>query len=70
MDESETTFFTVFWNHILIRINSVSKVLQKQNMNLSVAVKSIKSLMAYASEKRDCSEEYESQTTEKSHIDD
>jgi hypothetical protein len=38
MDELETTFLTVFWNDILICINSVSKVLQKQNMNLSVAV--------------------------------
>jgi hypothetical protein len=54
----------------LIRINSVSKVLQKQNMNLSVAVKLIKLLIAYASEKRDCFEEYESRAKEKSHIGD
>jgi hypothetical protein len=54
MDELETTFLTVFWNDILICINSMSKVLQKQNMNLLVAVKLIKSLMAYVSEKRDC----------------
>jgi hypothetical protein len=66
----ETTFLTVVWNDILIRINSVSKVLQKQNMNLSVAVKLIKSLMAYVSEKIDCFEEYESQAKEKSHIND
>jgi hypothetical protein len=32
-----------FFNDILIRTNSVSKVLQKQNMNLSVDVKLIKS---------------------------
>jgi hypothetical protein len=70
VDELETTFLTVFWNDILIRINSVSKVPQKQNMNLSVAVKLIKSLMMYVSEKRDCFEEYESREKEKSHIDD
>jgi hypothetical protein len=70
MDELETTFFTVFWNDVLTRINSVSNVLQKQNMNLSVAVKSIKSLMTYVSEKRDCFEEYESRAKEKSHIHD
>jgi hypothetical protein len=39
LDELETTFLTVIWNDVLIRINSVNKVLQKQNMNLSVAVK-------------------------------
>jgi hypothetical protein len=39
-------------------------------MNLSVAVKLIKSLMAYVSEKRDCFEEYESRAKEKSHIND
>jgi hypothetical protein len=55
MDELETTFLTVFLNGILIRINSVRKVVQKQNMNLSVAVKLIKSIMAYVSEKVDCS---------------
>jgi hypothetical protein len=49
MDELETTFFTVFGNDMLIRINSVSKVLQ--NQNLSVAVKLIESLMTYVSEK-------------------
>jgi hypothetical protein len=70
MDELETIFLTVFWNDILIHINSVSKVAQKQNINLSVAVKLIKSLMAYVSEKRDYFEEYESQAKEKSHIDD
>jgi hypothetical protein len=59
-DELETTFLTVVWNDVLIRINSVSEVLQKQNMNLSVAVKLIKSLMSYVSEKRACFEEYES----------
>jgi hypothetical protein len=42
MDELEITFLTVFWSDKLIHINSVSKVLQKQNMNLSVAVKLIK----------------------------
>jgi hypothetical protein len=47
MDELETTFLTVVWNDILIRINSASEVLQKQNMNLLVAVKLIKSLIAY-----------------------
>jgi hypothetical protein len=71
MDEwLERTFLTVSWNDILIHINSVSKVLQKQNMNLLIAVKLIKSLMAYISEKRDCFEEYESWAKEKSHIDD
>jgi hypothetical protein len=70
MDELKATFSTVFWNDTLIRINSVSKVLQKQNMNLSVAVKLIKSFMAYVSERRDCFEEYESRTKEKFHIDD
>jgi hypothetical protein len=70
MDELEITFLTVFWNDILIRINSVSKVLQKQNMNLSVTAKLIKSLMAHVSEKRDCFEEFESRAKEKSHIDD
>lgn len=39
MDELETTVLTVFWNDMMICINSVSKVLQKQNMNLLVAVK-------------------------------
>jgi hypothetical protein len=39
-------------------------------MNLSVAVKLLKLLMAYVSEKRDCFEEYESRAKEKSHIDD
>jgi hypothetical protein len=39
-------------------------------MNLSVAIKLIKSLIAYVSEKRDCSEEYESRAKENSHIDD
>jgi hypothetical protein len=68
MDELETTFFTVFWNDILIRINGASKVLQ--NQNLSVVVKLIESLMAYVSEKRDCFEEYESRVKEKFHIDD
>jgi hypothetical protein len=58
MDELETTFLTLFWNDILIRINSVSEVLQKQNINLSVAAKLIKSLKAYVNEKRDCFEEY------------
>jgi hypothetical protein len=70
MDELETTFLTVFQNSILIRIKSVSKVLHKQNMNFSVAVKLIKSLMAYVSEKRDCFEECESRVKDKSHIDD
>jgi hypothetical protein len=70
MDDLETTVLPVFWNDVLIRINIVSKVLQKQNMNLSVAVKLIKSLMAYVSQKRDCFEEYESRATEKSLIDD
>jgi hypothetical protein len=39
-------------------------------MNLLVAAKLIKSLMAYLSEKRDCFEEYESRAKGKSHIDD
>jgi hypothetical protein len=39
-------------------------------MNLSVTVKLVKSLMAYANEKRDCFEEYESRAKEKSRIDD
>jgi hypothetical protein len=60
MDELETTL-TLFWNDILIRINSVSKALQKQNMNLLVVFKLIKSLMAYLSEKTDCFDEYESE---------
>jgi hypothetical protein len=61
---------TCFWNDILIRIDSVSKVLQMQNMNLSVTVKLIKLLLVYVSEKRDCFEEYESRAKENSHIDD
>jgi hypothetical protein len=67
MYELERTFLTLFYD-ILIRINSVSKVLQKQNMNLSVTVKLTESLMAYVSEKRDCFEEYEPRAKEKSHI--
>jgi hypothetical protein len=67
MDELETT---VVWNDALTRVNSVSKVLQKQNMTLSVAIKLIKSLMAYVGEKRHCFEEYESRAKEKYHIDD
>jgi hypothetical protein len=39
-------------------------------MNLSVAVKLIKTLMAYVSEKRDCFKEYETRAKEKSRIDD
>jgi hypothetical protein len=39
-------------------------------MNLSVAVKLIRSLMAYGNKKGDCFEEYESRAKEKSHIDD
>jgi hypothetical protein len=41
MDELERTFLTVLFNDVLIRINSVSEIVQKQNMNLSVAVKLI-----------------------------
>jgi hypothetical protein len=58
-DELETMFFAVLWNGILIRINSASKVLQKQNINLSVTVKLIKPLMAYVSEKKDCFDDYQ-----------
>ena len=39
LDTLETTFLTIFWNDILRRSNSVSKVLQRENMNLSTATK-------------------------------
>jgi hypothetical protein len=41
MDELKTTVLTVFWNDIFVSINSVSKVQQKHNMKMSVAVKFI-----------------------------
>lgn len=50
MDALETTFLIDFWSNILICINSVSKVLQKQNMNSLVAFKLIKSSVAYVRE--------------------
>jgi hypothetical protein len=57
MDELETTFLTDFWNDtLMIHLNSVDKVVQKQNMNFSVTVKLMKSPVTHVSEKTDCFE--------------
>ena len=68
LDTLETTFLTIFWNDILKRFNSVSKVLQRENMNLSTATKLLKSLKAFVTEKRNCFEDCESQAKEKSRV--
>ncbi|EFN63408.1 Zinc finger MYM-type protein 1, partial [Camponotus floridanus] len=52
MEKLETVFLTIFWNDVLIRLNKTNKMLQKTTLTLSVAVKMLKSLTLYISEKR------------------
>lgn len=52
MEKLETVFFIIFWNDILMRINKTDKILQKESLSLSVAVKMFSSLILYIEVKR------------------
>lgn len=66
LDKLETVFLTILWNEILSRFNAVSKLLQSEKVNLSVAVKMLKSLIVFIREKRDGFDDYESKSKAKS----
>ncbi|XP_046742929.1 zinc finger MYM-type protein 1-like [Diprion similis] len=53
MDKIEIAFLTVVWNDLLTRIHETNLTLQKEDMNLSLAVILIKSLEAYIQDCRD-----------------
>ncbi|XP_069494240.1 zinc finger MYM-type protein 1-like [Ambystoma mexicanum] len=59
MEKLETIFLTIVWNDILLRFNETSKTVQKEDINLSVAVNIIQSLKLYVQEIRDKFNEYE-----------
>lgn len=64
MERLETVFLTIFWNDVLMRLNKTNKMLQKTTLTLSVAVKMLKSLTLYISEKRNKFDWYEKRANE------
>ena len=53
MDKLETKFLTILWNDFLGRFNETSKTLQKEDMDLAVAVNLIQPLKLYVNDIRD-----------------
>lgn len=66
MCKLETGIYAVFWHDILNRVNGTSHVLQSPKLDLNTAVASVKSLMKFIEEKRECFDAYERQGVEKS----
>jgi len=59
MDKLETVILTLFWNDVLNRFNGVTKIVQKQDVNLGVVVSLIQSLKLFTESLRDRFFEYE-----------
>jgi Domain of unknown function (DUF4371)/hAT family C-terminal dimerisation region len=52
MDKLEFVILILFWNHILVRYNEVSKTLQKKDVDLSVVISLLQSLQLFTAELR------------------
>ncbi|XP_065645337.1 zinc finger MYM-type protein 1-like [Hydra vulgaris] len=59
MNTFEIVFLTIFWNDILCHFNETSKILQKENLNLDVAVRILKSLLHFIKDLRSQFENYQ-----------
>ncbi|XP_065658777.1 uncharacterized protein LOC136083303 [Hydra vulgaris] len=59
MNTFEIVFLTIFWNDILCHFNETSKILQKENLNLDVAVWILKSLLHFIKDLRSQFENYQ-----------
>ena len=59
MNTFEIVFLTIFGNDILCHFNETSKILQKENLNLEVAVRILKSLLHFIKDLRSQFENYQ-----------
>lgn len=59
MNSFEIVFLTILWKDILCHFNETSKTLQKENLNLDVAVRILKSLLHFIKDLRSQFQEYE-----------
>ena len=59
MNSFEIVFLTILWKDILCHFNETSKTLQKESLNLDVAVRILKSLLHFIKDLRSQFQEYE-----------
>lgn len=61
----ESVFMAEIWNNILQRFNKVSIALQKENMELGIAMKLLKSLQVYVVSQRGNFDQFEQKAHDK-----